>query len=219
MTRWNVNTSALFCFCSQGYSFMAPSILFKRNVVMDDPIQLCGGFERPGSAAVARSAMMKVRSADLGFGPPPPSKNLKLTATFVGKWDFLCFFVTSSLFFLFVELRLCHTLHLAIRVQAWACLIHNVSFSSVNPGNMLPFGKVETQWFSVCTLFQSFILGAFVHVLFWYERFKKRNLTSRPFFDFSKFVCVTNIFGTFQKVYFHTCKHFSSHGSLFPFRI
>uniref|UniRef100_A0A3B3HUG9 Ribosomal protein S6 kinase n=1 Tax=Oryzias latipes TaxID=8090 RepID=A0A3B3HUG9_ORYLA len=43
----------------QGYSFMAPSILFKRNVVMDDPIQLCGGADRPGSAAVARSSMMK----------------------------------------------------------------------------------------------------------------------------------------------------------------
>ncbi|XP_073339467.1 ribosomal protein S6 kinase alpha-5 [Pagrus major] len=43
----------------QGYSFMAPSILFKRNVVMDDPVQLCGVSERPGSAAVARSAMMK----------------------------------------------------------------------------------------------------------------------------------------------------------------
>ncbi|RXN10446.1 ribosomal S6 kinase alpha-5 [Labeo rohita] len=43
----------------QGYSFMAPSILFKRNAVMDDPAQLCGGSERPGSAAVARSAMMK----------------------------------------------------------------------------------------------------------------------------------------------------------------
>lgn len=27
---------------------------------MDDPAQLCGGSERPGSAAVARSAMMKV---------------------------------------------------------------------------------------------------------------------------------------------------------------
>ena len=40
---------------------MAPSILFKRNVVMDDPVQLCGGSERPGSAAVARSAMMKVK--------------------------------------------------------------------------------------------------------------------------------------------------------------
>ncbi|XP_062296628.1 ribosomal protein S6 kinase alpha-5 isoform X2 [Scomber scombrus] len=43
----------------KGYSFMAPSILFKRNVVMDDTVQLCGGSERPGSAAVARSAMMK----------------------------------------------------------------------------------------------------------------------------------------------------------------
>uniref|UniRef100_A0A672SX62 Ribosomal protein S6 kinase n=1 Tax=Sinocyclocheilus grahami TaxID=75366 RepID=A0A672SX62_SINGR len=43
----------------QGYSFMAPSILFKRNAVMDDPAQLCGRSERPGSAAVARSAMMK----------------------------------------------------------------------------------------------------------------------------------------------------------------
>ncbi|CAL8273341.1 unnamed protein product [Merluccius merluccius] len=43
----------------QGYSFMAPSILFKRNAVMDDNLQLCGGSERPGSAAVARSAMMK----------------------------------------------------------------------------------------------------------------------------------------------------------------
>eukprot|EP00064_Thunnus_orientalis_P008767 superscaffoldBa00001068_g8790 len=46
----------------QGYSFMAPSILFKRNVVMDDPVQLCGGCERPGSAAVARSAMMKLHT-------------------------------------------------------------------------------------------------------------------------------------------------------------
>ncbi|XP_016330944.1 ribosomal protein S6 kinase alpha-5-like isoform X1 [Sinocyclocheilus anshuiensis] len=43
----------------QGYSFMAPSILFKRNAVMDDPAQLCGRSERPGSATVARSAMMK----------------------------------------------------------------------------------------------------------------------------------------------------------------
>ncbi|XP_024862849.1 ribosomal protein S6 kinase alpha-5 isoform X2 [Kryptolebias marmoratus] len=43
----------------QGYSFMAPSILFKRNAVMDDPVLLCGDSERPGSAAVARSAMMK----------------------------------------------------------------------------------------------------------------------------------------------------------------
>ncbi|XP_064783777.1 ribosomal protein S6 kinase alpha-5 isoform X2 [Oncorhynchus masou masou] len=45
----------------QGYSFMAPSILFKWNAVMDDTLQLCGGLgsQRPGSAAVARSAMMK----------------------------------------------------------------------------------------------------------------------------------------------------------------
>lgn len=39
---------------------MAPSILFKRNVVMDDPVELCAGSDKPGSAAVARSAMMKV---------------------------------------------------------------------------------------------------------------------------------------------------------------
>ncbi|XP_048831139.1 ribosomal protein S6 kinase alpha-5 isoform X1 [Brienomyrus brachyistius] len=43
----------------QGYSFMAPSILFKRNAVVDDPAQLQEGLERPGSAALARSAMMK----------------------------------------------------------------------------------------------------------------------------------------------------------------
>lgn len=48
------------CLGVQGYSFMAPSILFKRNVVMDDPVELCAGSEKPGSAAVARSAMMKV---------------------------------------------------------------------------------------------------------------------------------------------------------------
>lgn len=39
---------------------MAPSILFKRNVVMDDPVELCAGSDKPGSVAVARSAMMKV---------------------------------------------------------------------------------------------------------------------------------------------------------------
>lgn len=44
---------------------MAPSILFKRNVVMDDPVELCAGSEKPGSAAVARSAMMKVGWVDL----------------------------------------------------------------------------------------------------------------------------------------------------------
>ncbi|XP_062901177.1 ribosomal protein S6 kinase alpha-5 isoform X1 [Mobula hypostoma] len=43
----------------QGYSFIAPSILFKRNAVMTDPIQLHIGVDRPGSTAIARSAMMK----------------------------------------------------------------------------------------------------------------------------------------------------------------
>lgn len=43
----------------QGYSFIAPSILFKRNAVMTDPIQLHLGADRPGSTAIARSAMMK----------------------------------------------------------------------------------------------------------------------------------------------------------------
>uniref|UniRef100_A0A3Q0SMX3 Ribosomal protein S6 kinase n=1 Tax=Amphilophus citrinellus TaxID=61819 RepID=A0A3Q0SMX3_AMPCI len=52
----------------QGYSFMAPSILFKRNVVMDDPVQLCGGSEKPGSAAVARSAMMKMDLKESALG-------------------------------------------------------------------------------------------------------------------------------------------------------
>uniref|UniRef100_A0A3Q3DF48 Ribosomal protein S6 kinase n=1 Tax=Hippocampus comes TaxID=109280 RepID=A0A3Q3DF48_HIPCM len=52
----------------QGYSFMSPSILFKRNVVMDDPVQLCGGSERPGSVAVARSAMMKMDLKDSALG-------------------------------------------------------------------------------------------------------------------------------------------------------
>ncbi|KAJ3612730.1 hypothetical protein NHX12_018988, partial [Muraenolepis orangiensis] len=33
--------------------------IFQRNAVMDDTLQLCGSSERPGSAAVARSAMMK----------------------------------------------------------------------------------------------------------------------------------------------------------------
>ncbi|KAJ7990828.1 hypothetical protein DPEC_G00290970 [Dallia pectoralis] len=45
----------------QGYSFMAPSILFKRNAVMDNPLlqYRWSGSERPGSAAVASCAMMK----------------------------------------------------------------------------------------------------------------------------------------------------------------
>ncbi|XP_041132635.1 LOW QUALITY PROTEIN: ribosomal protein S6 kinase alpha-5-like [Polyodon spathula] len=43
----------------QGYSFIAPSILFKRNAVMTDPFQMHLGMDRPGSTSVARSAMMK----------------------------------------------------------------------------------------------------------------------------------------------------------------
>uniref|UniRef100_A0A3B3RZT0 Ribosomal protein S6 kinase n=1 Tax=Paramormyrops kingsleyae TaxID=1676925 RepID=A0A3B3RZT0_9TELE len=43
----------------KGYSFMAPSILFKPNAVVGDLSELCKGLERPGSAAVARSAMVK----------------------------------------------------------------------------------------------------------------------------------------------------------------
>lgn len=72
------------CVCVQGYSFMAPSILFKRNVVMDDPVQLCGGSERPGSAAVARSAMMKVRWMDLD---PHCTNTLELMPAFTDRWD------------------------------------------------------------------------------------------------------------------------------------
>ncbi|XP_051006478.1 ribosomal protein S6 kinase alpha-5 isoform X2 [Acomys russatus] len=43
----------------QGYSFVAPSILFKRNAAVIDPLQFHMGVERPGVAHVARSAMMK----------------------------------------------------------------------------------------------------------------------------------------------------------------
>ncbi|XP_040831093.1 ribosomal protein S6 kinase alpha-5 isoform X3 [Ochotona curzoniae] len=43
----------------QGYSFVAPSILFKRNAALVDPLQLHLGVERPGATGVARSAMMK----------------------------------------------------------------------------------------------------------------------------------------------------------------
>ncbi|XP_069063259.1 ribosomal protein S6 kinase alpha-4 isoform X1 [Pleurodeles waltl] len=42
----------------QGYSFIAPSVLFTCNAVMTDVMDLVNS-ERPGSAAVARSAMMK----------------------------------------------------------------------------------------------------------------------------------------------------------------
>ncbi|XP_020823885.1 ribosomal protein S6 kinase alpha-4 isoform X1 [Phascolarctos cinereus] len=44
----------------QGYSFVAPSILFDRNnAVMTDVLELPGDGDRPGRAAVARSAMMQ----------------------------------------------------------------------------------------------------------------------------------------------------------------
>nr|XP_013796118.1 PREDICTED: ribosomal protein S6 kinase alpha-5 isoform X5 [Apteryx mantelli mantelli] len=43
----------------QGYSFVAPSILFKRNAATVDPVQFHMGDERPGIATIARSAMMK----------------------------------------------------------------------------------------------------------------------------------------------------------------
>ncbi|KAH0502442.1 Ribosomal protein S6 kinase alpha-5 [Microtus ochrogaster] len=43
----------------QGYSFVAPSILFKRNAAVIDPLQFHMGTERPGVTNVARSAMMK----------------------------------------------------------------------------------------------------------------------------------------------------------------
>uniref|UniRef100_A0A8C2VFF1 Ribosomal protein S6 kinase n=1 Tax=Chinchilla lanigera TaxID=34839 RepID=A0A8C2VFF1_CHILA len=43
----------------QGYSFVAPSILFKRNAAVIDPLQFHMEVERPGVTNVARSAMMK----------------------------------------------------------------------------------------------------------------------------------------------------------------
>ncbi|KAM6130753.1 LOW QUALITY PROTEIN: ribosomal protein S6 kinase alpha-5 [Pterocles gutturalis] len=43
----------------QGYSFVAPSILFKRNAAIVDPLQFYMGDERPGTTTIARSAMMK----------------------------------------------------------------------------------------------------------------------------------------------------------------
>uniref|UniRef100_A0A8C0KV75 Ribosomal protein S6 kinase n=1 Tax=Canis lupus dingo TaxID=286419 RepID=A0A8C0KV75_CANLU len=43
----------------QGYSFVAPSILFKRNAAVIDPLQFHTGVDRPGVTNVARSAMMK----------------------------------------------------------------------------------------------------------------------------------------------------------------
>ncbi|XP_018414009.1 PREDICTED: ribosomal protein S6 kinase alpha-5 isoform X6 [Nanorana parkeri] len=43
----------------KGYSFVAPSILFKPNAAITDPIQFHFGTERPGVTNIARSAMMK----------------------------------------------------------------------------------------------------------------------------------------------------------------
>uniref|UniRef100_UPI00398E4383 ribosomal protein S6 kinase alpha-5-like n=1 Tax=Pristiophorus japonicus TaxID=55135 RepID=UPI00398E4383 len=43
----------------QGYSFIAPSVLFNRNAVMSEPLELELSTERPDNMAVARSAMTK----------------------------------------------------------------------------------------------------------------------------------------------------------------
>nr|XP_033806925.1 ribosomal protein S6 kinase alpha-5 isoform X2 [Geotrypetes seraphini] len=43
----------------QGYSFVAPSILFNRNAAISDPLPYHLGIERPGVTTIARSAMMK----------------------------------------------------------------------------------------------------------------------------------------------------------------
>lgn len=49
----------------QGYSFVAPSILFNKNVVMGDVLNAEANIDRPGSATVQRSAMLKVHSIRL----------------------------------------------------------------------------------------------------------------------------------------------------------
>lgn len=52
----------------QGYSFVAPSILFDHNnAVMTDVLEAPGSGDRPGRAAVARSAMMQVGWGDVNF--------------------------------------------------------------------------------------------------------------------------------------------------------
>ncbi|KAM8921332.1 ribosomal protein S6 kinase alpha-5 [Pelodytes ibericus] len=43
----------------QGYSFVAPSILFKRNAAIADPLEYHPSVDRPGATSIARSAMMK----------------------------------------------------------------------------------------------------------------------------------------------------------------
>lgn len=45
----------------QGYSFVAPSILFNKNAVMGDFLDAPVSVDRPGSATVRRSAMLKVQ--------------------------------------------------------------------------------------------------------------------------------------------------------------
>ncbi|KAG2469426.1 KS6A5 kinase, partial [Polypterus senegalus] len=59
----------------QGYSFVAPSILFSRNAAMGDFLEMHISSERPGSANVARSAMLKdsqfFQLYDLNLKEPP----------------------------------------------------------------------------------------------------------------------------------------------------
>uniref|UniRef100_A0A3B4AZM4 Ribosomal protein S6 kinase n=1 Tax=Periophthalmus magnuspinnatus TaxID=409849 RepID=A0A3B4AZM4_9GOBI len=59
----------------QGYSFVAPSILFNKNAVMGDFVQTQIGADRPGSASVQRSAMLRESPFFLNYelcllGPP-----------------------------------------------------------------------------------------------------------------------------------------------------
>lgn len=63
----------------QGYSFVAPSILFDRNnAVMTDVLEASGAGDRPGPAALARSVMMQVdwaRVGEVGVGTPDLSSS------------------------------------------------------------------------------------------------------------------------------------------------
>ncbi|XP_028573545.2 ribosomal protein S6 kinase alpha-5 [Podarcis muralis] len=51
----------------QGYSFVAPSILFKRNAATMDPVHFLTAVDRPGITSIARSAMMKDSSFYLHY--------------------------------------------------------------------------------------------------------------------------------------------------------
>ncbi|MGH0185997.1 UNVERIFIED_CONTAM: hypothetical protein FKN15_025824 [Acipenser sinensis] len=53
----------------QGYSYVAPSILFNRNAVMGDFLDGQLSSERPGNSNVARSAMLKVWSLEPSLEP------------------------------------------------------------------------------------------------------------------------------------------------------